>query len=276
MPGEDIASALLEAKALSSRDITTIVSCLGENVTSLDEAKSVAAHYEDVLDQIHALGIATHISLKLTHLGLDLDREASSRHLSNLATKAAEYGSFVWVDMEASDYVDETLAIFRSAAARYENLGICLQSYLRRTVHDLPKLLEANAPIRLVKGAYKEPPSVAFPRKVDVDESFYTLAKTLLEHSKDHTGQPHGIATHDIDLITRIQTAAQEMGLRPDRFEVQMLYGIRRGDQARLAESGVPVRVLISYGEAWFPWYMRRLAERPANIGFVLRSMVTK
>jgi proline dehydrogenase len=276
MPGEDVMSALEEAKALSSRNISTVVSCLGENVASLDEAERVATHYENALEQIHALGLDTHISLKPTHLGLELDRGATSKHLSTLAARAAEYGNFIWVDMEASNYVDDTLAVFGPVRAGHDNVGICVQSYLRRTAHDLPKLLEMNAPIRLVKGAYKEPPSVAFRRKRDADENFFTLAQALLEHATGHTGQPHGIATHDISLISRIQTAAQEMGLARDQFEVQMLYGIRRADQNRLAKSGVPVRVLISYGEAWFPWYMRRLAERPANIGFVFRSMVSR
>jgi proline dehydrogenase len=276
MPGEDVMSALEEAKTLSSRNITTVVSCLGENVASLDEAERVATHYDKVLQQIHALGLDTHISLKPTHLGLELDRGATNGHLSTLAARAAEYGNFMWVDMEASNCVDDTLAVFGSVKARHGNVGICVQSYLRRTAHDLPKLLEMNAPIRLVKGAYKEPPSVAFRRKRDADENFFTLAQMLLEHTKGYTGQPHGIATHDINLISRIQTAAQEMGLARDQFEVQMLYGIRRADQDRLAKAGVPVRVLISYGEAWFPWYMRRLAERPANIGFVFRSMVTR
>jgi proline dehydrogenase len=177
----------------------------------------------------------------------------------------------LWVDMESSDYVETTLELFRALKTRHDNVGLCLQSYLYRTPDDVEDLVGMNAAVRLVKGAYAEPADVAYPDKSDVDRSFYDLALTLLDHSRRGGAVP-GVATHDESLVDRIEEAARG-GEPPAPYEIQMLYGIASGTQIRWARAGRRVRVLISYGEAWYPWYMRRLAERPANVGFVMRSM---
>jgi proline dehydrogenase len=178
--------------------------------------------------------------------------------------------------MESSRYVDATLELYRELRSHYHNVGICLQSYLYRTVEDLASLVPLGAAIRLVKGAYMEPPDTAFPRKSDVDENFVRIAKRLLGEEARACGVRVGFGTHDVAVITRIRDFAEGAGVPKDAYEVQMLYGIRRDAQARLAAAGYRLRVLISYGSAWFPWYMRRLAERPANLGFVLRSLVAR
>lgn len=276
MPGEDLDSALDEARKLSERNVRTSLSCLGENVTSLSDAEEITRHYEAALERAHEHGLSPHLSLKPTHLGMDQDAEATYRNLDSVVRRARSHGSVVWVDMESSEYVDATIALYERARTNHENVGICIQSYLRRTADDLTRLLGIGARIRLVKGAYDEPATVAFRRKRDVDANFYALAQQLLRHVREASGAPPGIATHDVGLIERVRSHAQQMGLGDDAFEVQMLYGIRRAEQFRLAERGIPVRVLISYGDAWFPWYMRRLAERPANVGFVLRSMIAR
>ncbi len=270
MPGEDPVAALTAAEALREKRIATVFTCLGENLTSLEEATAIVDDYGSMLDQIAERGLDTHVSIKLTHLGLDLDRDRAQANLHAMLEHAARHGNFVWIDMEASEYVDVTLDVVRAAKAEHPNVGVCLQSYLYRAADDLQDMLDRSIAVRLVKGAYNEPPSVAFPRKQDVDENFFKLAVMTLEQEGDPS-QPPAMGTHDLDLIRRIREAAATS--TPGRFEVDMLYGIRAEAQRRLADDGVPVRVLISYGEAWFPWYMRRLAERPANIGFVVKSM---
>ena len=273
MPGEDPGDALAEAAKLESSGFSTVVTYLGENVHSHEEAEQVHRHYETVVDQIHAGGLGTHPSVKLTHMGLDLGADIAREGVSRVAGVAARHGSFVWIDMEYSRYVDQTLDVLDAVRKEHENVGICLQAYLHRTPSDLERLTAEGVPIRLVKGAYQEPPEVAIPRKADVDDAFHDLAVAMVQGYSG--GQVHGIATHDLELVRRIQRTlgADQSGEHP--YEVQMLYGIQRGAQRTLAEEGVPVRILISYGDAWFPWYMRRLAERPANVGFVLRSMLS-
>ena len=247
-------------------------SCLKVESQLLVWAFSIA---EESLDQVQERGLSTHISVKLTHLGLDLDRDGTYAHLETLIRHAAQSNNFVWVDMEGSEYVDVTLDLFRRARAEFPNVGLCLQAYLYRTADDLADLLERDATIRLVKGAYRESPKVAYPRKADVDQNFLKLTEAMLDHTKTSAAQPHAVATHDVTLIEAIRALAAQKGIARDRWEVDMLYGIRQADQLRLVEEGVPVRVLISYGKAWFAWYMRRLAERPANVGFVVKSMVS-
>jgi proline dehydrogenase len=177
--------------------------------------------------------------------------------------------------MEASPYVDGTIELYRTLRSKHDNVGLCLQSYLYRTAEDLEALLSINATIRLVKGAYNEPSETAFPGKEDVDTNFMKLAKRLLSSEGRAGGARHGFGTHDTRLIERIRDFAEGAGIPKDAFEIQMLYGIRRSDQIRLSAEGASVRVLISYGTAWFPWYMRRLAERPANLAFLVRSVFT-
>jgi proline dehydrogenase len=227
----------------------------------------------DVLRRITALNLPTVISVKLTQLGLDFDREFCFENLCRIL-EAAPAEDMVWVDIESSPYVDATLDIYRRARALHANVGVCLQAYLYRTAQDLESLLPLGPGIRLVKGAYKEPPEIAFPRKSDVDENYFRLASVLLGEQARKQGMRAVIGTHDRALIGRIQALARERGLPKDSFEFHMLYGIQRAEQLRLANDGWRAGVLISYGKDWFPWYMRRLAERPANLLFVLRNII--
>ncbi len=275
MPGEDTDSALAEAEKLRKRNISTVVTQLGENLTSMDEADQVAAHYIDVLDKTDDLGLNCHVSIKLTQLGLDLDPKRTAKHLEALVVHAASHNNVIWVDMEASKYVDATLDLYCRLRERHENMGLCLQAYLHRTPQDVDRLLTMGSAIRLVKGAYREPANVAMARKRDVDDAFVRLATTIAEHAARGTAIKPGIATHDMTIIAELQRIAADRHWE-NAFEVQMLYGIRRAEQLRQAEAGVPTRVLISYGAAWFAWYMRRLAERPANMGFLFRTMFSR
>jgi proline dehydrogenase len=272
MPGEDLAAALSASADLARRGMTgTVLTQLGENLTHRSEADAVRAHYLDVLDQVAARGLPAQISVKLTQLGLDFDVDGCAAAVGALAARAVP--SLVWIDMEDSHYTDITLDVFRRVRARHANIGVCLQAYLRRTPVDLDALLPLSPAIRLVKGAYAEPADVAFPRKRDTDAAYLTLGSRLIEHAA-RAGTPAPVlGTHDVGLVERLLARAGAAGLGRGSCEVHMLYGIRTQQQERLARTGVPVRVLISYGSAWFRWYMRRLAERPANVWFVLRSV---
>ncbi|PYP70789.1 MAG: proline dehydrogenase [Gemmatimonadetes bacterium] len=272
MPGEEIDAALGAAAELARTGIGTVLTQLGEQVTTPAAAAAVRNHYLGLLAQIRERRLSAQLSVKLTHLGLDVDRETCSRDVGTLAARAAEAGSFLWIDMEESRYVDAALELFQRARAKQDNIGLCLQAYLRRTPVDLDRLVPLAPAIRLVKGAYAEPPSVAFPRKRDVDSSYFTLAARLLEHAA--RGRAHPVfGTHDLRLVGRIRQRASALGVARGAYEFHMLYGIKAAEQRALADDGCAVRVLISYGSAWFPWYMRRLAERPANVWFVVRNL---
>jgi len=273
MPGESVDDALAAAARLREQGAATILTRLGENISDAGEADEVTGHYLRVLDAVSAQVLDAQISVKLTQLGLDLDRERCFRNLRALLEHAAAAGNFVWIDMEGSDYVDATLDVFRRARALSSRVGVCLQAYLRRTPADLESLLPLGPAIRLVKGAYKEPADRAFPRKRDVDESFFTLATRLLGPEVLGAGSLLGIATHDARLVERLRAFIAAGAVPEGAYEFEMLYGIQRPLQARLAAEKARLRVLISYGEYWFPWYMRRLAERPANVWFVARSL---
>ncbi len=273
MPGETVSDALGAAAALREQSIGTVFTHLGENINDPAEAERVAAHYLDVLDQIGGSGTKTEISVKLTQLGLDLSPELCYSKLSRII-RHADPQSVVWIDMESSPYVDRTLDIFRRARREFPNVGVCLQAYLHRTNQDLADLIPLGGAIRLVKGAYKEPPSVALPRKKDVDENYFALTRQLLGDEARAARVRVAIATHDEKLIRRIIAFAQSAGLPKDCLEFQMLYGIQRELQLQLAREGWKSIVLVAYGSYWFPWYMRRLAERPANAFFVLRNLL--
>lgn len=273
MPGETANAALEAARRLGEHDISTVFTKLGEALDDGDEIEKVVRHYLGLLRQIAERELSSQISIKLTQLGQELGQEVAEANLERLAA-AAEHGNVVWVDMEASPYLDETLDIFTATLARHPNLGLCVQAYLYRTAADVERLLALGARLRLVKGAYQEPADIAWPRKPDVDENFMVLTRMMLEAADP--AAPHGLATHDTALLGRILDEARGMGLPRDAFEVQMLYGIRAREQLALRRRGIPVRVLISYGPHWYPWYMRRLAERPANLGFVVRSVFTR
>jgi proline dehydrogenase len=273
MPGEQIEDALRAARELQPQRITTILTKLGENLTKVEEFEEVTLHYLEVLDRIAASGLDAHISIKPTQLGLDLDPALCERNLDRLVERAEAHNNFVWIDMEGSPYVDPTIALFKRTRARTTRIGIALQAYLYRTAQDVESLVPLGAAIRLVKGAYLEPPAVAYPKKSDVDENFYTLCTRLLAEDARRAGGLLHIATHDTALADRLSAHIAQRNIPESAYEFAMLYGIQRGQQLRLAREGKRLRVLISYGEYWFPWYMRRLAERPANVWFVVRTL---
>jgi proline dehydrogenase len=274
MPGEELDAALAAAAQLKGRGLGTVLTQLGEAITDRAEAGAVHDHYVQVLGRIRDGALPALISVKPTQLGLDLDPTACADAIADLAARAAP--DRVFVDMEDSAYVDRTLALFRQVRQRRENVGLCLQAYLRRTPADLEALMALNPAIRMVKGAYAEPPDRAFPRKADVDAAYLTLTTRLIEHTAS-TGAPGPVlGTHDVGLIAECQRRATAAGLDRRACEVHMLYGIRSGEQERLRAEGYAVRVLISYGRAWFRWYMRRLAERPANVWFVVKSVIAR
>jgi proline dehydrogenase len=272
MPGESMDDALDAARDLSERGMASILTLLGENVEDEAAAESVASAYEELLSRRPDTGLDLDISVKPTHLGLEVGLEVAARNLQRLARAASERDALVVIDMESSAFLPPTLELYRALRAKHENAGVCLQAYLYRTPSDLEILLPLKPMIRLVKGAYKEPSEIAYPRKRDVDTAFGRLAGQLLEAAREGQAQV-AFGTHDEKLIHEINRMAAGMGCPRDGYEIQMLYGIRRDLQARLVEDGYRVRVLVSYGTHWFPWYMRRLAERPANVGFVLRSL---
>jgi proline dehydrogenase len=278
MPGERAEDALEAGAALAADGRSLIFTRLGEALTSLDEAEAVRDHYLWFLDAAASRGLPSRISVKPTQLGLDQSPDSCLRHAMDLAEKAEAVGSGLWFDMEDSSYVDRTLELYEAAKARHPRTGIALQAYLHRTPDDLERLRPLRPVVRLVKGAYAEPPDVAFPRKADTDAAFEALAVTMLGWAADDEGgaSPGCVpvfGTHDLPLVRRIIAHAERAGLAQGRYEFHMLYGIGMRQQAKLRAEGHAVTTLISYGEAWYRWYMRRLAERPANVGFLLRSM---
>jgi proline dehydrogenase len=272
MPGETLDAALEAAHGLAEKRIATVFTYLGENVTDRGEAQQVTEHYVEVLRRIHACGLGTEVSVKLTQLGLDLSAEFCSENLENIIAQEKKE-AIVWVDMEASSYVDATLEIYKRALRKYPNVGICLQAYLYRTKEDMEGLLPLRPSIRLVKGAYKEPPEIAYPRKLDVDENYFALGQMMMAaHAADQCVRA-AFGTHDVKLIRRLAEHAAKTGLPKKDFEVQMLYGIQREEQERLAHEGYHSGVLVAYGTYWYPWFVRRLAERPANLWFMARNL---
>jgi proline dehydrogenase len=273
MPGELPSDALDAGQGLSREGRGSVFTQLGENITDLSEAQAVCDHYLGFFDQLAERSLPGHVSVKPTQLGLDLSKTACAAHLETLAMKAAATGSFLWIDMEDSSYVDRTLELYRNLKARHERTGLCIQAYLRRTPADIESLMPVRPAIRLVKGAYAEPAAVAFPEKRDTDGAFFDLGVKMLEAAARGACFPV-FGTHDMTLLARLAQRARELGVADHAYEIHMLFGIRDGDQRRLRAEGRTVRTLISYGRSWFPWYMRRLAERPANVWFVVRSML--
>jgi proline dehydrogenase len=273
MPGEAFDDMLRAADALRPLGIDAVFTRLGENVSDAAEASAVTRHYLEVLEAIAAKGIRCEPSIKLTQLGLDLGTEQAYANLRALAERSNATGNYLWIDMEQTSYVDVTLELTKRVKAEFPGVGVCLQAYLYRTANDLEALIGEGIGVRLVKGAYKEPAALAYPKKADVDENFFRLSVAMLEGLGRKNGFRPVFGTHDGSLITRIRAHAERAGLAERDVEVHMLYGIQRGEQERLVREGAVVRVLIAYGAYWFPWYMRRLAERPANVWFVVRSM---
>jgi len=271
MPGEELSDALDAAASLKAAGFGAVLTQLGESLTGISEADAVRDHYLSLFDQVKARDLPIQVSVKPTQLGLDHSMEECRTHILALTDKAKATGGFLWLDMEDSSYVDRTLDLYRSMRARYDKVGLALQAYLRRTPSDVAALLPLKPSIRLVKGAYAEPVTVAFARKSETDLAYFDIAVTLLQASA--RGDCYTVlGTHDIPLLGRLTAKAAELGAKDGSFEIHMLYGIRTADQRALNAAGRKVRVLISYGRKWFPWYMRRLAERPANVWFVVRS----
>lgn len=278
MPGERVEDAIQAAQTLATQNIRTVFTQLGENITSSAEAEQVRDHYLGVLSQIRESNLPTEISVKLTQLGLNLSSELCFHNLVALIERASINTGVttVWIDMEGSVYTERTLELFTRARAKYVNVGVCLQAYLFRTGEDLEPLIKMGAAVRLVKGAYKELPSIAFPRKQDVDHNYFALAQRLLSFEARQRGVRAALATHDCELIARIAAFAAQNGISREALEFQMLYGIRTAEQLRLAREGYDSRVLINYGSHWYAWFMRRLAERPANVWFVVKNLAAK
>jgi proline dehydrogenase len=273
LPGEQFDDALKAAIAFKTQRIGALFTRLGENVTDLAEARTTVEHYESVFSSGSTAGVDFEVSVKPTQVGLDIDANAAYANLERLANAAAKAQSFLWLDMEGSAYTQVTLDLYRRLRAEHPRTGVCLQAYLYRTVEDALGLMALKPAIRLVKGAYAEPPDRAFSSKKDVDANYLALCALLLTEVK--RGQLRLVlGSHDIELIARVTRFAHALGLENAKLEVNMLYGIRTDQQARLAAEGYVVKDLISYGDAWYQWYLRRLAERPANMMFVARQLV--
>ena len=267
--GESIEEAVAAIRELNAEGCSASFDHLNESVSSPSEAEAEVKEYLSILERIDATQINSNISIKLTQFGLELDPELAYRNARRVVVDAARRGNFVRVDMEASAYTQSTLDIFKRLRAEFElnDVGIVLQSYLRRTYADAQEMLKLPARIRICKGAYKEPPELAFPDKKDVDENYVRVMQLLLS-----SGTYHGIATHDPKMIDATIDYAQKQGIGKEAFEFQMLFGIRRDLQRQLAKDGYNMRVYVPYGKHWYPYFMRRLAERPANIWFVLKN----
>ncbi len=269
--GEDIAEAVLAIKQLNAIGCTASFDHLNEGVSRMEETKQEVVEYKNILAKIDAFGIQSNVSIKLTQFGLEIDPELTYRNARAVVEEAAKRGNFVRVDMEGSNVTQVTIDIFKRLRSEFgvDHVGIVLQSYLRRTYEDVKELLKIPARIRICKGAYNEGPDDAFPDKKDVDDNYVRVMKLLLS-----SGTYHGIATHDPRMIEATIDHAQKEGIGKDAFEFQMLYGVRRDLQEQLARDGYNMRVYVPYGKHWYPYFMRRLAERPANIWFIMKNMI--
>jgi proline dehydrogenase len=275
MPGETAEDALAAAQRLEHSGLGTILSHLGENVADRAEAEGVTQHYLDVLARIRELGLASELSIKLTQLGLDLDFDFCLANFGRIAAQSPPERT-LWVDMEQSPYIDVTLEFCRRARKAHRNVGVCVQAYLFRTERDVERLISESCAVRLVKGAYNEPPEIVFAKKADADENYFRLTQILLSTEARRADVRAAIGTHDRKLIARITEWTAAQGIAKNEFEFQMLYGIQTAEQLRLAREGYRSAVFICYGTYWFPWFMRRLAERPANVLFLARNFFSR
>ncbi len=266
--GEELEDALRAIRRLKAEGFMVTLDYLGESVHEAADAEAACQVYLELLDRLAAEKLDSHVSIKLTQLGLAIDEALARRHLGLLAARAAQHRNFVRVDMEGSAFTEATLRVFRAVDAPRDVVGIAIQAYLFHAEADVDELLKCGARIRLVKGAYKEPPDVSFPRKRDVDGNFQKLTEKLLT-----SGVYHAVATHDDRLIAATEAFAREQGIPPDKFEFQLLYGIRRQLQRELLKQGWRVRVYVPFGREWYAYFMRRLAERPANLFFLMRNL---
>ena len=266
--GEELADALRVVRRLNSEGFRVTLDCLGESIHEAAAAEAAGQTYLQLLDRLAAEKVDSHISVKLTQLGLAIDEGLARRNFARLVESAARHNIFVRVDMEGSTFTDATLRVFCSVDAPRNVVGIALQSYLYRTEADVEELLKRGVRIRLVKGAYKEPPDIAFAHKRDVDRNYQKLTEKLLA-----SGIYHAIATHDERIIAATERLARARGIPPESFEFQLLYGIRRRLQRALVQQGWRVRLYVPFGREWYAYFMRRLAERPANLFFLMRNL---
>jgi proline dehydrogenase len=274
--GETLDEAVAVARQLQAQGILTTLDHLGENVATPGDAERAASEYQALLQRIAAEGLPATISVKLTHIGLDFGEEFCCARLRSIAETAQSLGNTLEVDIEGSAYTQATLAVFHSLLDDYYNLRLALQAYLFRTEADLKRLVERGSSVRLCKGAYDESPTIAWKKKADVDASYARLMDMALGEEAQATGFYPALGTHDHNLIMRAELEAARRDIARDRFEFQMLHGIRRDWQQRLARDGYRVRVYVPYGTQWYPYFMRRLAERPANVLFIARAFLGK
>lgn len=268
--GERIEEAIEAARTLQARGLLITLDYLGESVRTTEEARAATREYVRLIDVILAADIERNLSLKLTQLGVDIDRATCVDNLRRILDPAQRHGFFVRLDMENSPYTEVTLEVFETLwQQQYRNIGVALQAYLHRTESDVRRMNALGARVRLVKGAYKEPPSVAYQHKAEVDAAFLALMRMLLAE-----GTYPAVATHDEQLLEQTKAYATERGIGSERYEFQMLYGIRRDLQASLVADGYRMRIYVPFGRQWFPYFMRRLGERPANVAFVLRGIL--
>ena len=270
MPGETIDDALRAVRDLNAEGTPAILTYLGENVATDDDAAATVGEYDRLFAALQTAGAACHVSIKLTQFGLDLDATRAMARVRRLARTADTNGTTLAIDMESSAYVNATVDAYEELASQAKNVAICLQAYLHRTPDDVRRLLAAKPTIRLVKGAYRESPAVALQRRADIDQRYRLLARELLG-----AGARVVFGTHDLGLIAHIRQDARVLGVAENSFEVQMLYGIQDAGRRQLASDGIHTRVLISYGRAWYPWFMRRLAEKPSNLLLVGRNLLS-
>jgi proline dehydrogenase len=273
MPGERMEDAIEAAERLAVDGIAATFTYLGENIEVAADADAVAEHYLRLFDLIEERGVDAEVSVKPTHLGLELDPAETYRRLRRLAERSAALGGHLFLDMESAAYVQPTLELYRRLHEEFPKTGLCIQAYLHRTPRDLADLLAAGASVRLVKGAYRESQDVAIRDRSKIRAIFGRLAFEFLRWGG---GGRLALATHDVGLMSEIDRRAGAAGFGRDAYEIQMLYGIRVADQRKLVRDGYRVRVLIAYGDHWYPWFMRRMAERPANIWFAIRNLLAR
>jgi proline dehydrogenase len=271
--GVTLDEAIAAVRALNRQGLLATLDHLGENVTTEAGAQQAADAVLDLLAAVQASGVQSGVSVKLTQLGLDISPALAAGHLEQVVMRAEQAGCFVRIDMESSHYTQVTLDLFEDVRQRHSNVGVVIQAYLRRSAADVARLVALGASVRLVKGAYDEPSDLAFPAKADTDANYVRLMEMLFSDEAQATGVFPAIGTHDAALIEWARGYADRRGIPRDRFEFQMLYGIRPGLQRQLADEGYRVRAYVPYGGEWFPYLMRRLAERPANLVFLLRSL---
>jgi len=272
--GTTVEEAMAATRKMNDLGLTVSIDNLGENVTNPDEARQSAALYHQLLDEITARGLKANVSLKLTHMGLDVDEKLARENVCALVAHAVRCRNFIRVDMEGSPYTQRTLDFVRElhrVPGNEDSVGAVIQSYMRRSRRDVDELLAERIRIRLCKGAYKEPHEVAFQKKSEVDSNYVALMKVLLK-----SGVYHGIATHDEKIIEATKTFARAEKIAPESFEFQMLHGIRRDLQQKLVREGWRMRVYIPFGTEWYPYLMRRLGERPANVFFIARNLLRR